>query len=449
MRKQLFIAGFALCAFQLSFATDLLQVYQKAHQNAPILDSYYATNEAARDSFASTRGALLPSLTLIGSAGAGRYTTSTGGGDSYTAEVGKAQASQSIFNLNLWGLTLEANDQKDAAQSTYQGNLQSFMLTVSQNYFIILQDQDNLLSDKVADAFYKRTYDQTKQKFDAGLSTIKDVKQAETNYDIQRATTIKDKLQFHIDVSELARFTNIRYTQLAAPTDKFPYVSPKPNDENWWVQAAKKGNYTLQAANLTAEAGRKAVVAAVGSQMPELSVVGTYSVTHYDTNSTVLAALNSSQRTLHDWSVSLQATWSIFAGGANFANSIAAANTYDSQSQQALQTYRNVVTQTRQDFRTVVSDVENVHALKTAVKADKTALKQLGEKYKVGTATTVDVLDAAQQLFSEWRKMTQAQYKYINDKLTLRADTGSLELSDLQELNKWLGTQKPALPSAT
>lgn len=439
-----------ICLFALTascgYSEDLLQVYSQSKANAPILSSYAATNQAASDAFSSTRGVLLPRLDLTASAGIGQYTPSSGGGDTFTYQSGALALSQQVFDLNLWGLTLQADDVKDAAEATYQGNLQSFTLTVAKDYFNILQDQDNLISDSVADSFYKRTYQQTKQKFDAGLGTIKDVKQAEANYDLQRATTIADKAQLHIDVSQLARFTNKRYKSLAAPMDKFPYVKPKPADIKWWVARAEKGNYTLQAARLNSEAARQDVVATVGDQLPKFSVVGTYGVARYQTNNATLAVLNSGSRTLQNWTVALKATWSIFGGGANFASSLQAGSEYSSDEQQTLQVYRNVKTQTRQDYRTVVSDVYKVHALMTAVDADKTALKQLDEKCHVGTVTTVDVLDAAQQLFLDWRAMTKVQYKYINDLLTLHADTGSLKLSNLRELNKWLGTQKPTLP---
>jgi len=427
-----------------AYAIDLVGVYQQAKTSAPVLQSYDATEQAAEQGYYSALGGLFPSLSLTAT-GAGQAYDTTGYSGQYLYEKAGLSLTQPILNLNLWGQALNQSDISAAAKATYEYNVQNFILTVSTDYFNILADQDTLVADKAAVSFYYETMKQTQEKFQAGLSTIKDLKQAEANYDLNYATEIKDQSQWQIDVSNLAKLTGVRYTDLASPKDSFPFSPPDPADIDIWVKRAEVGNKNLQAQNFTAAAAKQTVVMNAGNQLPQISFVGTYGLT--DTNASGLALSNnfSNETFAHNWTISLNATWNIFDGGTSFANALSAARSYDAATQTALQTDRDTIAQTRRDYLSIISDVSQVQALKQAVVSDELSLKQLDEEYKVGTETIVNVLDQANQLFSDRKSYTQAEYQYMTDTLTLQRDVGSLALPEITALNQWLTLSNPNL----
>lgn len=440
MFKQVF--GTVLAATTLgllahtSYGIDLWQVYQKAKTNAPVLQNYAATKDAAFDGYYSQRGSLLPSVALTGIASVNQIDTSLYS-DTYEQANAVIGLTQQVINLNTWGSTLAARRSAYAADATYQDDLANFTLMIAKDYFAILDDHDTILSDEAAVSFYQQTLQQTQQQYQAGLSTSSDVKQAEANLDTGKATLISDQNILQTHIAELAKYTHQSDNDLSVLKKSFPFVMPTPKTAQAWVDQARKGNYSLQAARLTADSSRAGVAAAIGNQLPQVNFVANYGGTRTFADNQHLAEM-ATTRFQRDWSVALQLSWNIFSGGANFASSAQAVHQYESADADSTETYRSVMSQTQQDFRAVESDIARVEALKQAVLADNFALKQLQAKYKVGTETIKNVLDQARKLYADRKTYATAQYTYITDYLTLENDAGSLTPSSIKAINKWL-----------
>jgi outer membrane protein len=57
----------------------------------------------------------------------------------------------------------------------------------------------------------------------------------------------------------------------------------------------------------------------------------------------------------------------------------------------------------------------------------------------VGVRTSVDVLNAQQQVFQTRRDLQQARYAYLINTLRLKAATGTLGEPDLEQVSRALG----------
>ena len=77
-------------------------------------------------------------------------------------------------------------------------------------------------------------------------------------------------------------------------------------------------------------------------------------------------------------------------------------------------------------------------ALKAAEESSQVALEanQLG--YSVGVRININVLDAQSKLFDTKAKLAKARYDVLVGHLKLRQLSGSLQLQDLQDINKLL-----------
>ena len=86
----------------------------------------------------------------------------------------------------------------------------------------------------------------------------------------------------------------------------------------------------------------------------------------------------------------------------------------------------------------MVSGVGQAKALKAAEESSQVALEanQLG--YSVGVRININVLDAQSKLFDTKAKLAKARYDVLVGHLKLRQLSGSLQLQDLQDINKLL-----------
>jgi outer membrane protein len=102
------------------------------------------------------------------------------------------------------------------------------------------------------------------------------------------------------------------------------------------------------------------------------------------------------------------------------------------------QTRRATERQVRNAYRGVISNISRVQALRAAVISNESALSAAEAGYEVGTRTTVDVLVARRNLFAAQRDYAQARYNFLLNTLQLQHAAGTLDISGLQELDRWL-----------
>jgi len=99
---------------------------------------------------------------------------------------------------------------------------------------------------------------------------------------------------------------------------------------------------------------------------------------------------------------------------------------------------RQVDLNTSQAYLGVTSGEAQVKALEQALISSQTSLDSTQLGLEVGVRTTVDVLNAQQQLYSAKRDLAAARYNYILSNLRLKAAAGTLSEIDLGEVDKWL-----------
>ncbi|MEZ5447720.1 MAG: TolC family protein [Thiolinea sp.] len=109
---------------------------------------------------------------------------------------------------------------------------------------------------------------------------------------------------------------------------------------------------------------------------------------------------------------------------------------------QAQQNYdyqeRLIESQVRNAFRTIEASINQVQAQQRALTAAQTAAEATQTGFEVGTRTAVDVLTTLRDVFAARRNYSDARYNYLLSTLQLRNAAGSLEESDLRELDQIL-----------
>ena len=110
------------------------------------------------------------------------------------------------------------------------------------------------------------------------------------------------------------------------------------------------------------------------------------------------------------------------------------------KAEQDLENSRRTVAQAvRTNFLNVVAGIALVRALEQALTSTKSQLDSTILGRDVGVRTSVDVLNAQQQVFQARRDLQQARYTYLLSTLRLKAAAGTLGEEDVEAVNRTLG----------
>ena len=102
--------------------------------------------------------------------------------------------------------------------------------------------------------------------------------------------------------------------------------------------------------------------------------------------------------------------------------------------QTELEAHANV----RSSFLKVQSSVLLTEAAERLVRSTRLFSEAAQEGFELGTVTTVDVLDALRNQFQAERDLQRARYEQINYLLLLQHEAGTLDVSDIIEINRLL-----------
>jgi outer membrane protein len=137
-------------------------------------------------------------------------------------------------------------------------------------------------------------------------------------------------------------------------------------------------------------------------------------------------------------SVGLQLNLPLFQGGATQSKWREADANREKAKQDLENARRNVAVQTRQAYLGVATGIAQVQALQQALKSSESLLAASKLGQEVGVRTSLDVLNAQQQMYATRRDLYQAQYNYLVSNLRLKAATGNLQEADLERVNQAL-----------
>ena len=453
----LFVAGVSLEAN----ATSLLDAYKDAMQNDPQTLKAKAQYDISRESEELAFSRLLPTIAFTGS-----YTIATSeserdftpgsvedGGDgianpeifdtdSNTLRYGFS-LSQNIFKMGDWYKLDAAEKRALQAQAGYDLTQQALISRVTQAYFNVLKAQDNLEFVRAEKKAIERQLEQTKQRFNVGLTAITDVHEAQAKFDNSVATEIRSSNDVEIAKESLREITGKYYADFdGLNTERFSATMPTPMKVQQWVTKSENNNLELKSKELVVEAAKYEIKEAGAGHYPTLDLTANYGAA--ETNADLKASIGTinadDPRALDSASIALNLTVPIYSGGATSAAVRQAQANYVLASEDRELTHRSVVRQVRSSFADVVALVSSLKALEQSVVSAESALKATQAGFEVGTRTIVDVLNSTQNLYRAKSTLSSTRYDYILAMMTLKQSSGSLSASDIEAVNSGLST---------
>jgi len=437
-------------------AASLLEIYQQALQSDPQIHEAEARRMAALEAKPQARGAYLPQLSFGGDwtqsefNGTGVEIDSDGSIGSLTSvsetEVSRWQFTlrQSIFRWDQIVGLRRADKLVARAEAVREAAQQDLIARVAQRYFDVLAAEDRLTSIHANRTAIARQLEQAKQRFEVGLIAITAVQESQAAYDNATADEIGAKRSLATAREFLREITGEYVPALSAPGDDFPLITPEPNNEASWVDLSLGQNLNLVASRIDERLARDEISFRRTGHYPSVELVANSgeSDTEADrsfNNSPFIPADSDGSSD----SISIQFSMPIFAGGGTSSRVREAVYLHRASREQLQRVTRETERQARDAYLGVVSERSRVKALEQAVASSQTALEATEAGFEVGTRTIVDVLNSQFSLYAAITNYYQSRYDYVLNALRLKQAAGTLEVQDLERIDRWLKERKP------
>jgi outer membrane protein len=457
------------CATSQATAEDLLDIYQSALENDPIIRGAEARYLAILESKPQARSAMFPFISF--SAGeTSSYSKDPNQPTNYATGqpdpfIGSTQFDRdsSLWNIQLeqtlfdWGrfLRLRQADKRVAqAEINYQIARQNLLVRVATTYFLVLAAEDTLTSQISAREAIGRQLEQAQRRFEVGLIAITDVQEAQAGYDQTIAAEILAKRNLATTQEYLREIVGQSVVDLDGPVDELPLLQPDPPNPEQWVQTALDRNLTLLSSRISSDIALDEISVQRSFRLPTLSFSAALSRSSSDTMRTnnLLRSENGSfactsfcppeqafsGTDADNYFLSFNFNIPLFTGGYNSSKIKQSVYERRAALEDLEAVSRATERETRDAYLSVISEISRVRALSQAVTSSETALRATEAGFEVGTRTTVEVLMAQNNLSTAETAYARSRYDYILNILRLRFAAGSLTLRDFEEVNDWL-----------
>ena len=453
--KRLKILFFCLIAFPLTGnATSLIDVFEDALVNDPLLKEALANKEAISESRPQARSLLLPQINASGSysdsdingrstfqqkTSIGTVTNTTGFLQESETTQWDVSIRQTIFDFGAWMNLKKANKTVAQAEIDYLAAEQQLMVRVATAYFNVLAAQDTLESEQAARQAIEKQLDQSRKRFDVGLIAITDVQEAQAAYDQSVANEITAKRNLATSKESLRAITDNYPSNLLKPDDGLPLIMPNPQSETDWVNTSLEQNLSFLSAQLGTEIARSEVKVQRSGHFPTIGVQAQKRDTDSDSfRSDSGGDFNPADTENINEGIGVQVNIPIFSGGQTSSRVRQAVARHRASKEKLERVGRETTRNARDSYLGVISGIATVKALQQSVKSSAIALQATEAGYEVGTRTTVDVLDARRRLYSSQRNLAISKYDYLKNIIQLKQAAGTLSKDDLTQINDWL-----------
>ncbi len=419
-------------------ANSLLDVYELALKNDAQLKADRAKYEAGIENRTIARANLLPQINAAAQISQVDTDSTSGDNDNfkndYDSKGWDISLSQPLFNMSYWYTYKQGAKLSEQAEAQYGADQQSLIVRVAEAYFNVLRSVETLEATIAEEKALAKQLEQTKQRFDVGLTAITEVHEAQAAFDSARAATLVARGNLSINYEALEVLTGKPEDQVAPLSPKFPVVAPTPANRADWVEFSLQNNYNLKASKLQADASLQNARANKSGHLPTLGANLGYSDNEVDGIQSGMPR----DITTDGTTITLRLDVPIYSGGATSGRSRQAYAQYTQAQELYNSTQRNVIQNTRALHLSVETDVANVQARKQAIVSSQSALEATQSGYEVGTRNLVEVLLAQRNLYQARRNYSDALYNYVINTIKLREVAGMLTPADVQEIDKWL-----------
>jgi outer membrane protein len=432
----------------------------QAYQNNPSLNSQRASVRATDEGVPQALAGYRPRVTATGTIGEQYWDTTSRLTSSSATIAGTSlqqsgtmtpysyglTATQTLYNgFQTANRTRQAESQVQAARETLRTTEQSVLLSAVTAYMNLLRDTAILDLQRRNVEVLQEQLRQTRDRFNVGEVTRTDVAQSESRLAAGRSQVLSAEANYKASAATYRQVIGVEPGKLnpGSPVDRF-----SPNNLPAAIGVATASHPTVASAQYNVDVAQQQVKVAEGALYPTLSVQGS-----------VLQSNESSLTSLKSFNALVlgQLSVPIYQGGSEYSLIRQAKETLG-QKRLDLDTARDQARQTVvQSWGQLEASKANIEATQAQVQASEIALNGVREEARVGQRTTLDVLNAQQELVNARVALVTAQRDRVVASYTLLAAVGRLSPQVLslrapvynstvhyqQVRDSWAGTRTP------
>lgn len=418
---------------------SLLDLYHQAVTHDPTLASALSANQAAQEIIEQGKALYRPTVNFNAEANAVktdiRYLNSSAVPGQSNFETYKAgiEASQPIYrkqNLVQMDQTLTQVSQADKQLHLSK---QDLILRTTQSYFDVLIAQDKIDLIGAQKTAILSQLEQAKANFDVGTATITDVNEAQARYDLIVAQEIAAVNEYQIAQRSVQAITGELPQKLATVrADIQPNALAQGMDK--WLEVTEQNNLNIQIQQDALKFSDQEIDRSKAGHLPTLDAVASVSESYATGSASVFSTGND----LKTGTIGLQLQIPLYQGGAT-SSKIRQAVLNKQKAQDDVEiARRQAALETQRAYLNLSTTIAQIKALEQALISSQSQVDSTKLGYEVGVRTSVDVLNAEQQLFSAKRDLLQARYNYLVNIIRLKSASGVLAEADLVDINQQL-----------
>jgi len=260
--------------------------------------------------------------------------------------------------------------------------------------------------------------DATRERFRVGELTITDVSQAEARLEQAKADLVLAEAQIRIDEAVFVHVVGVKPGRMG----EMPLFGALPGSEEEAVQLAMNSGYLPVSAQYRISAASYGVNSAVATLLPQVNVVG-FIQQQFD--------LQVPNDNYNQYGVRLQATVPIYQNGTEWSQIRQAKQLVGQRRNELDSARRTAAEQAIRDWRNLDSARSRVTSFTAQVKANDVALNGVRQEALVGSRTTLDVLNAEQELLNSQVSLITARHDVQVAYYGVLADIGRLTARSL------------------
>ena len=417
-------------------AKGLTEVFQQALVRDTEIREARANFEASVLARPLARASLLPQISLTAETSNNYIKTIgntfgvPGASADYNSHGFSLRLNQPLYNHSLYVQLRQAKNTVAKAQAVLDVSEQALILRVADAYFNVLGADDTLTFSRAEKDASQRQHEQAKIRFEVGLDSITDMKDAQAVYDQTVAAEIDAEIAVELALDELAVIIDDRIQQVSPLVASIDLSHPNPDHIEDWVETALQQNLSLLVNNYDTKIAEQEITKRKANYLPTLDIVALYTDT--DTGGISGSRHSKSSR------VGVEFTLPLFQGGRTYYSAKEGSYLYQAAQETNAHLRREITRDTRTAYHNVVAAISRVEAFSRAIESAQLAAEATDLGFEVGTRNSVDVLLAQRRLFQAKRDHSRARYDYLINGLRLKQAAGILSSADLFEIEAWL-----------
>jgi outer membrane protein len=442
-------------------AADTLEwALVQAYQNNPVLNAQRASLRAQDEAVPQALSGYRPRVSLTATVGnqfqdtLSKAVSPTLGGPVYvrtqsdfTPHTVGVTASQTLFNgYQTANRTRQAEAQVSSGRATLAVTEQLVLLNAATAYMNLLRDAAILDLQRRNVEVLQEQLRQTRDRFNVGEVTRTDVAQAESRLAAGRAQVLTAESNYITSRANYRQTIGVEAGKLspASPVDRF-----SPRTLGAAIESGRELNPNVAAAMFGIDVALLQVKINEGALAPTVTATASVQQAWETNTSSLLQQFNAS--------IVGQVTVPIYQGGQEYSLIRQAKETLGQQ-RIALDTARDQIQATvSQSWGQLEAAKAQIQATQAQVNSAEIALNGVREEARVGQRTTLDVLNAQQELVNARVALVTAQHDRVVASYALLSAVGGLSIPGLglkssvydpmthyqQVRDSWAGVRNP------